>query len=274
MSEWSFVEIARVFERKQGTAAVELALESRELADGWMAYGGQGSYVNKSCGFGFDQPVTEAQLDALEAFFASRGVEPKVELSPFAPPALLESLGRRGFVLREFVNVLYRPLRAGEDLHKLPHGWPEGVRIEQVDPTDEAAVLEFVEVSSSGFMPEGEPLSPVFLELGIKSVRHPGTTAYVARVGKEAAGAGSCESSGGLTSLFGTSVKPAFRRRGIQQALIAARLARGQEQGSTLAIIASGPGIPTERNATRLGFAMAYSRVALVKPGQGLVPSP
>jgi ribosomal protein S18 acetylase RimI-like enzyme len=274
MSEWSFIEIARLFERKQGIAAAELALESQQLADGWMAYGGQGSYVNKSCGFGFDAPVTEAQLDTLEAFFTSRGVEPKVELSPFAPASLLESLGRRGFVLREFVNVLYRPLRAGEDARRLPQGWPEGVRIERVDPTDDAAVREFAEVSSSGFLPEGEPLPPVFLELAIKSARHPGCAAFMARIGQEAAGAGSCETSGGLTSLFGTSVKPAFRRRGIQQALIAARLAQGQERGSTLAIIASGPGIPTERNAVRLGFAMAYSRVALVKPGPGLVPSP
>ncbi|MDC0712230.1 GNAT family N-acetyltransferase [Stigmatella sp. ncwal1] len=274
MSDWSFVEIARLFERKQATAAAELALESRQIADGWMAYGGVGSYVNKSCGFGFDQPVTEAQLDELEAFFCSRGVEPKVELSPFAPASLLESLDRRGFALREFVNVLYRPLRAEEDLRRLPLGWPEGVRIERVDPTDDAAVLEFVQVSSSGFMPEGEPLSEVFLQLGLKSARHPTADAYVARKGTEAVGAGGCETSGGLTSLFGTSVKPAFRRQGIQQALIAARLARGQELGSTLAVIASGPGIPTERNATRLGFAMAYSRVALVKHGEGLTPSP
>jgi GNAT superfamily N-acetyltransferase len=274
MSEWSFVEIARLFERKQATGAVELAQESREIADGWMAYGGPGSYVNKACGFGFDQPVTDAQLDVLEAFFSSRGVEPRVELSPFAPPALVQSLARRGFVLQEFVNVLYRPLRAGEDPRRLPQGWPGEVRIERVDPTDEAAVREFVEVAGSGFLPEGEPMSPTFLDLGLRSVRHPDTSAFVARVGTVAAGAGSCETSGGLTCLFGTSVKPAFRRRGIQQALIAARLARGLEQGGTLAIIASGPGIPTERNATRLGFAMAYSRVALVKPGPGLLPSP
>jgi GNAT superfamily N-acetyltransferase len=69
-------------------------------------------------------------------------------------------------------------------------------------------------------------------------------------------------------------VKPAYRRRGIQQALIVARLERGRERGSRQAFIISGPGIPTERNATRLGFGMAYTRVVLVKRGEGLMPSP
>lgn len=275
MIDGSFAEIARLFERKQAHAAVELGTESSPLADGWMAFGGRGSYVNKACGFGFSQEVTEAELDGLVAFFSSRGTEPKVELSPFAPPSLLEGLARRNFVLREFENVLFRPYREGDSLRTLlPQGWPPGVSIERVDPSDEKAVREYVEVSGSGFIPEGEPLPEVFLEVGLKAARHPTSDAYVARVEGQVVGAGGCESSLGLTALFGTSVKPAWRRRGIQQALIIARLERGREQGSRLAVIVSRPGIPTERNATRLGFGMAYSRVVLVKPGEGLMPSP
>ena len=75
-------------------------------------------------------------------------------------------------------------------------------------------------------------------------------------------------------SLFGTSVLPAFRRRGIQQALIAARLGRALSLEAELASITSHPGIPTERNAARLGFQLAFARSVLVKRGPGLVPSP
>ncbi|WP_224367351.1 GNAT family N-acetyltransferase [Hyalangium versicolor] len=271
----SFLEIARLVEHKQAAAAAELALEAQPLAEGWLAFGGRGSYVNKACGFGLGRPISEPELDEIVTFFSSRGVEPRIELSPFVPAALLEGLDRRGFVLQRFGNVLARelspdtPLRAG-----LPFGWPQGVTVERVDPRDTAAVHEYVEVSESGFLAEGELLPKEFLEIGIKAVQRPVQDAFVARIGREVVGAGGCESSGGVTALFGTSVKPAWRGRGIQQALIVARLERGLERGSQLAVIISGPGIPTERNAARLGFSMAYSRVSLVKHGAGLTPSP
>lgn len=274
MEDWSFVDIARLVERKQAAAVAELARESRPLAEGWMAFGGPGAYVNKACGFGFDRPPTEPELDELVTFFTSRGVEPRVELSPFAPPSLLASLAQRGFVLQRFGNVLARKIPQGDDLRALlPQGWPAGLTIERVDPKDAAAVREHIEISESGFLAEGELLPQEFLEVGLKAVQRPSQDAFVARLGGEAVAAGGCESSEGATVLFGTTVKPAWRGRGIQQALIVARLERGRERGSRLAVIISGPGIPTERNAARLGFEMVYSRVTLVKHGEGLVPS-
>jgi len=274
MKDWSFIDIARVVERKQAIAAAELARESRPLAEGWLAFAGRGAYVNKACGFGLERPLTEAEMDELVAFFTTRGAEPRVELSPFVSPSLLEGLARRGFVLLRFANVLVRKLPENDTPRAmLPLGWPEGVTVERVDPQDDAAVREYVELAESGFLQDGEPLPPEFLEIGIKAVRRPVQDAFVARLGREAIGAGGCESSRGSTALFGTSVKPAWRGRGVQQALIAARLERGRERGSQLAYIISGPGIPTERNAARLGFEMAYSRVTLVKHGEGLTPS-
>ncbi|HLL00715.1 MAG TPA: GNAT family N-acetyltransferase [Myxococcaceae bacterium] len=275
MNDMDFVEIARVVERKQATSLFGLALEHAPLADGWMIFGGPGSYVNKACGFGLERPLTDAELDGLVAFFVQRGVEPKAELGAFTPPALLAGLASRGFVLKEFENVLARPLSPSDEPRALlPQGWPPGVTVERVDPTDEAALREFVTVAMSGFFPEGAPMPDVFMEAGLKGARLPTYDSYVARVEGEVVGAGGCESSAGSTGLFGTSVKPAYRRRGVQQALIAARLERGREKGSRLAFIISGPGIPTERNAVRLGFGMAYTRVVLVKHGEGLIPSP
>ena len=74
---------------------------------------------------------------------------------------------------------------------------------------------------------------------------------------------GSGEPAASVTALWRTTVVPAHRRRGIQLALIAHRLRIGLEHGSELAVIESKPGIPTERNAARLGFGMTYTRLIL-----------
>jgi GNAT superfamily N-acetyltransferase len=275
MKDLDFAGIARLVEHKHGVPLARFVKEAVPLADGWLLFDAPGSPINKACGIGFDQALTDAELDRIVTFFTERGAEPKVELSPFAPPELLAGLARRGFVLHEFENTLVRDLQSGEDLRALlPGGWPQGVTIERVDPKDTAAVREYVEVAFSGFFPEGVPLPEPIVEFGIRASTAPGYDLFVARVGREAVGGGGCESSEGVTQLFGTSVKAAHRRRGIQQALIIRRLEQGREHGSRLAVIHSRPGIPTERNSARLGFQMAYARAVLVKHGEGLIPSP
>ena len=72
-------------------------------------------------------------------------------------------------------------------------------------------------------------------------------------------------------AFFGLRVLPEFRRRGIQQALIAARLNYAAARGARLATIGSRPGAGTERNVRRMGFATAYTKPVMVRPGPGLV---
>lgn len=259
----------------QAEVVRSLAAESEPVAGGWMAANGPGSYLNKTAGLGFDAEPSDEDVLRIERFFSSRGIEPKVELTPFAPPAFLRRLAERGFVLQEFENTLVLPLTGIEDPRALlPGGWPEGVRIERIDPRDESRVDTFVRTSASGFVPEGEDLPDEFLRTGIRGARTPEHDSFIAYLGGEVAGAGGCGTRAGVTSLFGTSVLPRFRRRGIQQALMVARLERALALGSDLADITSHPGIPTERNAARLGFRLAYVRAVLVKRAPGLIPSP
>ena len=118
----------------------------------------------------------------------------------------------------------------------------------------------------SGFLPEGAPLPEVDLALFRRGAMLPMFDGLVARVGGEVVGGAGSDSSHGITSLFGTSVLPAYRRRGIQQALIQARLLHGRGRGCPLATIQSRPGSATERNAARLGFHVAYTRLVLCRP--------
>lgn len=254
---------------------VEAALQSEPIAGGWMSYGGKGSWMNQAVGLGLSGPVEASEVDRLIAFYVSREIEPKIELCPFADHSLVTALSERGFRIREFENVMARSQKKDEDLKALhPYGWPDDLEIVQVDTTDDEQLETFIDVSTSGFRPEGSPVSSYLRQSTLGYVTRPRCLSYLAVVdGRTAAGSG-LDVGTKIGCLMGTSVLPPFRQRGIQAALIIHRLEVLRECGITLACIHSLPGIPTERNATRLGFSMAYTKAIMVKPGKGLTPSP
>lgn len=275
MPSLDIAALALSVETGQAAAMVELSAEAQPVEDGWMTFGGPGAFVNKACGLGLAGRVAKEAAREVFDFFASRGVEPRVELCPYVHPSLLQALGRSGFQLQEFENVLLRPLVEREDLRAaLPSGWPEGLTVSRVDPTDAEAVEEYVRVSTQGFFPDGKTISEGFWQSAMKAPQLPHYDSFVARLAGQTVGAGGCSTRGSLLALFGTSVRPEFRKRGVQQALIAVRLERGRERGASLATIVSLPAAGTERNASRLGFRMAYTRAVLVRPEEGLAPSP
>ncbi len=270
---WSPPEIARAEEGRQARGTAEVVPEAEPIAGGWMTFDAIGSWANQAVGLGLHGPVSEGDLERLVAFYVERGVEPRLEVCAFAHESLLQGLAARGFVLREFEDVLARPLDPGEDLRALlPHGWPAGLTCERVDPNDPEAVERFVEVTLAGFQPDVPP-DPVFAAITRRVLAHPRNDAFLLHLDGEVAGVGGMETAGAISCQFGGVVLPAFRRRGLQAALIVARLERARERGATLVCTHSSPGIPTERNALRLGFRLAYAKVVLVKPGEGLASS-
>jgi GNAT superfamily N-acetyltransferase len=267
--------LAGRIEHGQADALVELALEAHPVAGGWMTFGGRGAFLNKACGLGLVGPVPQRAVEELVNFFQSRGVQPQVEVCPYVHPSLLAELASAGFQLREFENVLVRCLEEAEDFRlALRAPWPAGLLIRRVDRGDAGAVEEYVRLSTHGFFPAGKAMSEGFLRATHKAPLLPHYDSFVARLDGLAVGASGCASRAGLTTLFGTSVLPGFRGRGIHQALIAARLERASERGSPLATIVSHAGLATERNAVRLGFRLAFTRAILVRAGEGLDASP
>ncbi len=280
MNELDLPEIARIEEQRQAIGTGEVALESEPIAGGVMAFTAPGSWSNQACGLGLDAPVSDDDLDRLVDFYVSRAVEPKIEVCPFADESLTLGLAKRGFTLREFVNTLARPLPAGEDLRaSMPFGWPDGLEVRLVDPGDDEIVRQYVDVSGSGFRDPGEKVEDHFIELSTRVVRHPRSDSFLAFVDGHVAAGGGMETSDPIRGrrgacLFGASVLPEFRRRGIQQALMVARMERARQRHAELVCIQSKPAIPTERNALRLGFTLAYTKAILAMAGQGLSPSP
>jgi hypothetical protein len=103
---------------------------------------------------------------------------------------------------------------------------------------------------------------------------HPDVRAVMAWVDGEPAGVGLVGLEPPIAQLFGASTRPGLRGRGVQTALILARLRIGVESGCTLGNTDSAAGGGTERNAIRLGFSPLYTRISFIRPGDGLRRSP
>ena len=271
------VVVARAEERRQALGVAEISAESEEIGGGIMSFTAIGSWSNQACDVGMRGPVEAAEIDRLVDYYATRGVEPKIEVCPFADPTLVRGLGERGFTLRDFETVLYRSLDANDP--GPPRAAPPGVRIVPIDPGDTAMVRRFAEVTSLIFCPPGEPVPEHMVDLTERCVRHPRTTAFAVVADGDVVGGGAMELAEEhegvrIASLFAGAVREDFRRRGVQAALIAERMVWGAAMGANVACIHTRPGIPTERNAMRLGFIPCYTKVSLAKQGEGLAPSP
>jgi GNAT superfamily N-acetyltransferase len=64
----------------------------------------------------------------------------------------------------------------------------------------------------------------------------------------------------GVAVFGGASTVPEMRRRGLQSALLQARMRYAVTQGCELAMMVSEVGSQSQRNAERSGFRIAYTR--------------
>jgi GNAT superfamily N-acetyltransferase len=96
----------------------------------------------------------------------------------------------------------------------------------------------------------------------------PGVTALVARIDGKPVGAASVMVLGLTAVLGGAATLPAFRRRGVQRALIEARLAVAVHAGCTLAVVTADPGSSSGRNAERTGFQLICNHASMRAPAR------
>lgn len=264
------VALARLEETRQAIGVSELARESEAIAGGRMSYDSPGSWANEACGLGLDGAVSDAELDRLVAWYGQRGSPARVEVAAHADPSLIAGLAARGFALRAFENVFALDLPAAEELDaRARAALPPEVRIDPLDPGDAAAVDALIDVQTSGFPPRLRPdgsLGPIeddAAALVHRAVMHPRTRSFLAIHAGRAIACGGQEIAPPISCLFGATTLPEFRRRGVQLALIAARLALARRSGCAIGVIHTRPGIATERNIRRLGGELAYTKVVL-----------
>jgi GNAT superfamily N-acetyltransferase len=262
------LELARRIELAEAQAAVECAETLKRLrperpgaveqiAGGFAVYCGANSPVTQAVGLGLNGAVTDEESDRLEAFYFSRRETVRVEACPLADSTLIEHFGKRDYHVTEFSNVMARPLQSTEVWSLL------------ADVTIERASQGQIELwtltVAQGFS-ENFPVTQEILEVMKMFAMGPGAECYLARVDGKVAGGATLSIRNGVAGLFGASTLSSFRNRGVQTALLRTRLQRAAKAGCELAVSLAQPGSASQRNITRQGFRVLYTRVKFERP--------
>ena len=221
-----------------------------------------GSPFNKVAGLGFGAVPDAAALDEIEQAYAAVGCPVQVEVSILADAAIGVRLTERGYRLMSFENVL------GRRLLDVPSR-PSDVRTSPDDELEtwlEVVVEAFLHADVEGIA-EHEQFSRTALEAAERDqVTTAGAVRYLAwREGTPVGGAALRAAGDGIAQFIGAATLPAHRRRGVQSALLAARLADARSAGCELAVVTTRPGSPSQHNVQRAGFQLLYSRAVLVR---------
>jgi GNAT superfamily N-acetyltransferase len=91
--------------------------------------------------------------------------------------------------------------------------------------------------------------------------------AFMATLGGKpvACGTGIVIPEHGVFALCGAGTLAPYRGRGLQTALLRARIGAATRAGCEYAVVVTQGGTTSQRNAERLGFLVAYSKVTVIK---------
>ena len=247
---WSSCAHARV----QARLYPETGATSLPFAGGHAVYCGR-SPLTQVYGAGLSGPVRAADLDAVEAFYRDRGSAVRLRLCPLADRSLLDLLGERSYRVQDFMNVYARQVRDADAAPPIP-------------PTFDIRVATMAE-STAWFERTGaqgdwaEPDGVAFMD--IRCTIKPGARLFLAWRDGAPIGGGAIEIHDGMAALMAAETLPAFRRQGVQTALLRARLAAAVEAGCDVAMVHTRPGAASQRNVLRAGFQVAYTVVEMAR---------
>ena len=272
--------LAKRIERAEKGLIVEAARSSghrlppgqmliEEFAGAAAVYVEPGAPFNKVAGAGFDGAPAVEILDSIERQYAERGSPVQFEVSSLGDPVVVRTLTTRGYELVGFENVLGLAID-----RRSPMQHPDEVHISRADPGDadvwlDTVVTGFLHADVFDGPPSHETISrdvlePIFRDMAAT----PSFERYLARRGDSVAGAASLRIEDGVAQLAGAATLPQHRRRGVQTALLAHRLAEAAARGCDVAVVTTQPGSKSQENVQRAGFSLLYTRAILVKPSR------
>ncbi len=229
------------------------------LAGGFACFAEADSPFTKVAGLGFSGLPDPSELSEIETAFAQVGAPVQIELSQLADSAVGAMLTARGYRLESYENVLGRRL-GGFSEPVAEEVWP--VRDEELE-TWLSAVAEASAVADDQGLPAHEDFPRELLVNALRDMA--GVRRYLAMRDGEFAGGASFRVTDGIAQCTGAATVPAHRRRGVQTALLRARLAAAAEAGCDIAVVTTQPGSKSHQNVQRQGFDLLYARAILVK---------
>lgn len=207
-------------------------------------HAGPGLPVNAAWHAGTGDPLTETDLAAFGAFCAAHAQAATVQVLSDAAPELLPLFAGQGYALSGLLHVWTRPLT------NLPEAPPH---VQDDVPAD-----LWAELAARAFGPGNAAM--MRLNAGLR-----GTHRLSAQVDGQAAGVAALSVCGGVAAFYSAATLPEWRRRGVQTALLAARLHLAARLGADLASVFVTPGSGSERNVRRAGFGMAGARLTFTR---------
>ncbi len=234
------------------------------VAGGFACFGEDGAPFNKVVGLGFGGVPGDTALDAIEAAYAARAAGVQVELAALADPEIGVLLTNRGYRLVGFENVLGRALGAGTTPTTAPTVEVRLGRDDELDAWVDVVTTGFASPDDQG-VPSHEEFSRETVERAERDFVAAGVRNYLAlRDGIIAGGAG-LRITDKVAQLVGAATAVEHRRRGVQTALLAARLADAAAAGCDIAVVTTAPGSRSQQNVQRQGFHLLYARAILVR---------
>ena len=217
---------------------------------------------NRVIGAGVLAPLDDRGLEAIVAHYAAKGRAANIEVyEQITPPSVMKVLDRAGFV------------SAGHGLEAHVLETDSGISPRANAATVRMAGPEegahFGELVRDGFdMRDDARLGPFFVDLTVASLRVLGdaSTAFIASVDGQDAGTGQLVLTEQVAGCYSGSVLGAFRGRGIQHALIAARVAEGLRRGRRIFVSQTDPDSPSAHNLHDVGFRTLYRATWFTRP--------
>jgi len=245
---------ARIFQKTRP----EVGAAEQSIGGGHMVFAGLGSPIGRATGVGLDRPFTAEDINQIEQFYRAHNAPSQVDLTPLHEPAVFELFKERGYAIAELNNVLYCELDSKEEIPVLP----AACRIRRSHPAEADVTGAIVE---NAFFPNGAP--EAFRGLIAPLYQMESALAFVATIEEKpvACGTGIVVPEHRIFALCGAGTLAPYRGRGLQTALLRARMAAAFQAGCEFAVVVTQGGTTSQRNAERLGFQVAYSKVTVIK---------
>jgi GNAT superfamily N-acetyltransferase len=266
-------EQARVLERAlaqccaaSARAMAKLDASSRascvEVAGGLAIFAGAGSPMTQGLAMGLARAVTAADLDAMERHLSPAGPgRVQLEVCPYVDPSLLALLAARGYRVHEWQLAWTGAIP--EHPIEPPRAPDAALRVRPIRPGEEDVFSRCV---LAGFLETDDVPDAAFAMMRhIPYAEH--HEVFLAFLGDEPIGGAGVAWSHGVAILSGSGVRPAFRRRGAQGALLRARLERARQLGCTVGYSNTLPGTASRRNMERHGLHVAYPKLVMLREG-------
>ena len=265
------VALARRLERAEGLANAEFvdahALAFSEIGAQWIKvagalamFDGVESPCTQTFGLGMFDPITDAHMDEIEAFFEERGAKVFHEVCPLVDISLVEMLNARGYRPMEYSSVLYRPIRRGEE-SDLPDN--SSIKARLVN-SDEAKL--WTQVVREGWLDVAPEIGDFLRDFEQIIPHQPNSHKFLAEKHGQPIAAGALHVSEGVALLAGACTIPHYRKQGAQRALLESRFQFAVNHGCDVAMMVAQPGSGSQRNAERQGFRIAYTRTKWCRP--------